>query len=50
VETFTEDTFKFWEARIVGGDKGAGIGVMCGLMGPDAMRKEGMGNLFGNEG
>ena len=39
-----EDTFEFREARIVGGDKGAGVGVM------DGMRKEGKRNLFGNEG
>ena len=28
METFTEDTFEFQEARIVGGDERAGIGVM----------------------
>ena len=28
----------------------AGVGVMGGLRGPDDMRKEGMVNLFGNEG
>ena len=27
-----EDTFEFREARIVGGDAGAGVGVMSGLM------------------
>ena len=42
--------FKFREARIIGGDKGARVGVMGGLRGPDSMRKEGMGNLFGNKG
>ena len=25
METFTEDTFEFWEARIIGGDKGAAL-------------------------
>ena len=28
METFTEDPFEFQEARIVGGDEGAGVGVM----------------------
>ena len=28
METFTKDMFEFWEARIVGGDEGHGIGVM----------------------
>ena len=41
METFTEDTFEFWEARILGGDKGAGVGVMGGLKGLDGMREEG---------
>ena len=50
VETLTEDTFEFREARIVGGGEGAGAVVMGGLRGPDGMRKEGMGNLLGNEG
>jgi hypothetical protein len=50
VETFTEDMFEFWEARIVGGDEGAGVGVMGGLKGLDVMREEGSGNLLGNEG
>jgi hypothetical protein len=49
VKIFT-DMFEFREARIVGGDKETGIGVMGRLRGPDGMRKEGMGNLFGNEG
>ena len=40
----------FREARIVGGDMGAGVGVMCGLRGADGIKKEGTGNLFGNEG
>jgi hypothetical protein len=31
VETFTEDTFEFQEARVVGGDEVAGVGVMGGL-------------------
>ena len=50
VETFTEDTFEFREARIVGGDEGAGVRVMGGLRGLDVMREEGTGNLLGNEG
>ena len=50
METFTEDTFEFREARIVSGDEGAGVGVMGGLKGPDGMRKVNMGNLLGNEG
>ena len=28
METFTEDTFEFRKARIVGGGKWAGVGVM----------------------
>ena len=35
METFPEDTFKFLKARIVGGDEGAGVGVMGGLRGLD---------------
>ena len=31
VETFTEDTFEFRKARIVGGDEGADVGVIGGL-------------------
>ena len=50
VEIFTEDTFEFWEAKIVGGDERVGVGVMCGLRGLDGMRKEGTENLFGDEG
>jgi len=41
VETFTKDTFEFREAKILGGDERAGLGVMCGLRGLDSMRKEG---------
>ena len=37
METFSEDVFEYREARIVGGDKGAGARVM-------GMRKEGTGN------
>ena len=44
-----EDMSEFREARIVGGDKGAGVWVMGGLRSPDSMRKEGMENLFGYE-
>ena len=43
METFTEDTFEFREARIVGG-------VMGELKIPHGMRKEGSGNLFDEEG
>ena len=43
VETFTEDTFGFQEARIVGGNEGAGVVVLGGLRGLDGMREEGMG-------
>ena len=50
METFTEDTFEFWKARIVGEEEGAGVWVMCRLRGLDDMREEGMGNLFGDEG
>ena len=45
----SKDAFKFREARIVGGDKGAGIGDVDGLGGLDGMKK-GMVNLFGYEG
>ena len=45
METFTEDTFEFWKARVVGGDEGAGVGIMGGLRGLDGMR-----NLLGDEG
>ena len=41
METFSEDAFGLREARIVGGDKGTGVGVMGGLRGSDGMRKEG---------
>jgi hypothetical protein len=51
VETFSEDLFEFREPRIVGCDKGTGVGVMGVLGGgPDGMRKEGTGNMFGYEG
>ena len=50
METFTEDTFEFRKARIVGGDEGAGVGVMGGLRGLDGMRSQGTGNLLGNKG
>ena len=49
MEPFTEDTFEFRKARIVGGDEGAGVGVMDGLRGLDGMREEGTGNLLGDE-
>jgi hypothetical protein len=41
---------KFGKARIVCGNKGAGVGVIGGLGGPDGMIMEGTGNLFGYEG
>ena len=47
METFTEDTFEFRKARIVGGDERAEVGVMGGLRGLDGLRVEGTGNLFG---
>ena len=31
METFSEDVFEFREARLIGGDKGAGVGVIDGL-------------------
>ena len=50
METFTEETFEFWKARIVGGDEGAEIGVMVWLRGLDGLRVEGTGNFLGDEG
>ena len=50
METFTEDLFKFREARLICDDKGARVAVMGGLTAFDVLRKEGMGNLFGNVG
>ena len=50
VETFTEYTFEFRKARIVGGDEGAEVGVMGGLRGIDRLRAEGKGNLLGDKG
>ena len=44
-----ENTFEFRKARIVGGDEGAGVGVMGGLQRLDGKREEGSGNLFGDE-
>ena len=38
METFTEDSFELREARIIGDDKGAAVGVMAGL-----------GSSFGNK-
>ena len=48
-KTFSKDMFEFRQTRIVCGNKGAAVGIMIGLRGPDGMRKESMGNLFGNE-
>ena len=50
METFMENTFEFREAKIVGDDERAGVGVMGGLRGLDVLREGGMGNVFGNEG
>jgi len=50
VETFTEGTFVFRNARMVGGDEGAEIGVMGGLRRLDGLRVEGTGNLLGDVG
>ena len=44
------DTFELREACIVGDYERVGVGVMGGLRGLDGMRKEGTGNLLGNEG
>ena len=49
MKTFSKDAFEFREAWIVSGDKGVEAEVMSGLRGPDGMRKEGMGNFFGDE-
>ena len=48
METFPEDTFKFWKASIVGDDEGAEVGVMGGLRGLDDLREEGMENFLGD--
>ena len=50
METFTEDRFEFRETMIIGGDEGAGVGVMGGLRGLDGLREEVTGNLLGDEG
>ena len=50
VETFSTDIFELGEPRTVCGNKGAGVGIMNGLEGPDGMRMEGMKNFFGYEG
>jgi len=47
METFMEDRFEVWKARIVGGDEEVGVG---GLRGLDGMREEDSGNLVGDEG
>jgi hypothetical protein len=31
VETLSKNTFQFMEARIVNGNKGAQVGIICGL-------------------
>ena len=50
METFTEGTFEFRNARMVGGDEGAEVGFMGGLRGLDGLRVEGTGNLLGDVG
>ena len=50
METFTEDTFEFRKARIVGGDEGAVVGVLGGLRELDGMREEGTADLLGDRG
>ena len=47
METFMEDRFEFWKARIVGGDEEVGVG---GLWWLDGMREEDTGYLVGDEG
>ena len=37
METFSKDVFEFREARIVYGNKGAGVGVMGGLEVPNCV-------------
>ena len=49
MKTFTEYPFEFQEARIVGGDERAGVGVMGGLKGLDGMKEEGRGITSGEE-
>ena len=49
METFTEDTFEFWEGRILGGDEGAGFGIMDGLRVFDGMGEKVMGDLLANK-
>ena len=49
-ENVFQDTFEFRKTRIICGNKGAGVGVMGGLEGPDNKRMEVMGSLFGYEG
>ena len=43
METFTEDASDY-------GDKGLEMGFMGGLRKPDGMRKEGTGDILGNDG
>ena len=45
MKTFTEDTFYFRDARIIGGDEGTGVGVMGGLRRLDGLREEGTGKF-----
>ena len=50
MKTFPKDAFEFRKARIVYGNKGGGVGIMGGLIGPDGMGMEVTENLFGYEG
>ena len=50
VEAFPKNTFEFEEARIVGSDKRAGIGVMAGLGGPGGKGLMDTRNLYGEKG
>ena len=47
MRTFFKDVFEFREAMIVCGNNGCGVGVMGRLVGPNGIRMEGRGNLFG---
>ena len=47
MKTFSKDAFEFREARIVCGNKEAGLGVRGRMGRCDGMRMEATGNLFG---
>ena len=48
--TSSKDTFVFGEARILCGNKGAGVRAMGGLRGPGGIELKGLGNLVIREG